>query len=162
MTETPLIWLLPCLKWALSILRNCKVLLKTKNYVWNQNCLIWVFQGRIWKKLFHVWNQHPWILQNAKLHVNKKDFHFETKVAWLGYFWDAILKNYYHNLNQHPQFVELQSFIQTIKLYTCDEKCFISGLPDQNLKKSYCQIWNQRLRICQNAKFRVKEKKLGN
>ena len=106
------------------------------------------------------------ILEFVKLqHFAKKRKmpRFWIKNALLGYFWSRILENYCHIWNQHLRICLIAKFCEETKMPKFKTKNTIFGyfwarMPffgifGQELKKNYCQIWNQHHWICLIVKF---------
>ena len=116
--------------------------------IFDQKCLIWVFFGWRFKKLCHIWNEHPQICLIAKFCRKTKMTKFGTKSTLFRYFWASILKNYCHISNQHPQICLFSKFHKKAKMGFS-----IFGFEFQ---KPFYHTWNQHPQVCLFAKFHEK------
>ena len=120
------------------------------------------FRAGIWKIYFHICYQQPAsILLKCKVSCKTKNFEFETKnILLLGYFYTRIWKTIVIFEISIFKFVKMQSFMLEKRNFKFETKIVLSGNFWTGIWKNYCRIWNQHARICQNAKFYVKQKKL--
>ena len=105
---------IPRLESTGSNFRNRKVSCKKNLKAQDQNCLIWVFQGEVWKNCCHIWNQHPRACQNAKFHVNREKIEFGTKKVLL-LNWN--LKKLLSYLKSAP--LTMSKFKSNLEPYNC-------------------------------------------
>ena len=121
------------------------------------------FRAGIWKIYFHICYQQPAsILLKCKVSCKTKNFEFGTKnILLLGYFYTRIWKTIViFKFVIIFKFVKMQSFMLEKRNFKFETKIVLSGNFWTGIWKNYCRIWNQHARICQNAKFYVKQKKL--
>ena len=97
-----------------------------------------------------ILHQHPQILPNTAFRPKIKILKFGTKIALIGYFGLEFQKTSVVFEISILEFLKMQSFIQKQK------KLYIFGL---QFNKSYYQIFNQHLRICETINFHPKQKK---
>ena len=83
---------------------------------------------------------------------------FGTKNALFGYFWDRILKNYWHIWNQNRQIFQIGKNREKMKMSKFGTKNALFGCFWARILKNYCHIWNHHPRICPIVKFREKMK----
>ena len=110
--------ILSYLKSVPSNIASCKISWKNKNaYIFHQKCLILLILGNKFRKpivIFEISILNFVYLQNfAK---KTKIFILETKIAWFGYFWTGIWKQYCNIWDHHPQICQTAKFLWKTKM----------------------------------------------
>ena len=83
-----------------------------------KNTLFGYFWAGIWKRYYHIWNQHSRrICLIAKYREIMKTPKIGIKSALFGYFWARILKNYCHIWNQHLRISLIAKFFEETKMF---------------------------------------------
>ena len=85
-----------------------------------------------------------------------------VKIAWFGSFLTKIRKNFCH-IWYHLQICQNVKREKKGEMLKGKKKNLISKLPYLGIlglefEKNFCHIWNQHPRLCQTAKFHVKQK----
>ena len=120
--------LLPYLKSAPSNFFWLKILRKKKiSKFETKNVWFGYFWTGIWKKYYHIWNQHPRICLIAKYCEIMKMPKFRTKNALFGYLWTKTLENYCHIWNQHLRICLIGKFCEETKMPKFGTKNAIFG-----------------------------------
>ena len=137
-------------------------------YLWPKMPYLDIFELQFKKNNCHIWISNPWICLIAKYWEIMKMPKSGTISALFGYFRARILKNCCHVWNQHPRTRAIAKFCEETKMPKFGTKNAFIGYfwPEmpylcifrQELKKSYCQIWNQHPQISLFAKFHEKTK----
>ena len=134
-----------------------------KSAPWNcefgtKTCLIWVMFFPELHKIIVIYETSTFRFIKMQTLMLKETINSETKLPYLGIFGLEIWKNYCHTLRNF-----------SIPKYLCNTKKILSFGPQYVLfgycfaryRRNYCHIWNQHLRICENAKLCVEEAKLN-
>ena len=74
------------------------------------------------KNYCDIWNQHPWVLQNAKFHVKQKSLSLRPKLPYLGIFWLQFKKTIFIFNNNTREFLRFQSFLYNEKTLNVEPK----------------------------------------
>ena len=141
--------ILPYLKPATSSLSICKIWRKakvpkfgTRNAWKHTNVLKLEFEKSILTFQMKPSNLSSWKKKKNRLNL-------ESKICYLGIFWQELEKYYYcHIWNQHPQVCLFPKIVPNTPDF---------GIFGWNLKQ-YCHIWNQPPRMCLIVKFGTKNK----
>ena len=119
--------LLSYLKLASMNLSCCKVVAKVKILKFGTKNVWFAKITGIWKKYYHIWNQHPRICLIAKYCEIMKMPKFRTKNALFGYLWTKTLENYCHIWNQHLRICLIGKFCEETKMPKFGTKNAIFG-----------------------------------
>ena len=110
-----------------------------------------------WKRLLSYLKPLSYFVKKQNSALKKKIA--ETKSPYLSIFGVEVEKNYCHIWNQqHPQIFQKVNFYGRQKNLDLGAKNNLFGDFWARICKNYCHVWNKHLRVCQNAKFHIKEK----
>ena len=115
--------------------------------IWDQICLIWIFLGWNVKSIWHIWNQHCWICQNAKFHGKETQSQKYLTYAFLGWNLEKLVI-----FQVSP--LKFCAKIKMLKFWTKMPEFGILGWSFKN----YCHIWSQHHQISQMTKCQAKMK----
>ena len=108
--------LLSYLKLASLNLSCCKVVAKVKILKFGTKNVWFAKITGIWKKYYHIWNQHPRICLNGKFRKKMKTPKFGARKGLSGYLWAEIWKYYFHIWNMRPRICLVAKFGAKIKI----------------------------------------------
>ena len=130
-----------------------------------------MFLGKIFWKVLVIFKTNTLKFVYLQNFVKKTKIpKFGTKIAWFGYFWVGIWKEYCHIWNHHPQFCLITKFFEKTKIPNFGTRNALFGyfwpkMPylgvfGQEFWKYFCHIWNKHPPICLIVKFCEKQEYL--